>query len=101
MFINDIVPQCTLSNAYLDVSLMANILLINSPGKVVENTFLLGMLEVKNVITSDDDFDECAQQTICYMASALAFCQWGVYVERRSFSSLLGPLPSMHCGAFT
>jgi hypothetical protein len=63
----------------LDVSLMANILPIDSQGKVVEqNTFLLGMLELKNVITSDDDFDECAQQTICYMASALAYSRWGV-----------------------
>jgi hypothetical protein len=57
---------------------MANILPFYFPGKVVENTFLLGMLEVKNVITSEDDFDECAQQTICYMASALAYSRWGV-----------------------
>jgi hypothetical protein len=67
---------------------MVNILPFNSPGEVVENTFLLGMLELKNVITSDN-FDEYAQQIICYMASALAYSRWGVMRKGGQLVALL------------
>ncbi len=66
-----------MSNAYLDVALMANILPFNSPEKKVKNTFLLGMLELKNVIKRNE-FEVFAQQTICYMVSAMAYSRCGL-----------------------
>ena len=86
--VHDIVPGCTMSNAYLDVALMANSLPFKYPGIIVENTFLLRFLEVKTVITNEN-FDEKARQTICYMVSALAYSRWGVWRKREPLVALL------------
>jgi hypothetical protein len=77
-----------MSNAILDVALMANRFPFNSPGIIVENTFLLRFLEVKAVITKED-FYEKARQTICYMISALAYSRWGVWRKGEPLVSLL------------
>jgi serine/threonine protein kinase len=67
---------------------MANRLPLNTPGKVVDNTFLLRMLELKNEISSQD-FDEIARQTICCMVSVLAYSRWGVLRKGEPLVALL------------
>ena len=77
LFANEILPRCSLPNSYFDVSLMANALRVKSPRKINEINGLLGILELKHIIT-ELEVSDVVCRTVSYMVSALAYSRWGV-----------------------
>ena len=85
LFVSEIVPRCCLENSYIDVALMTNRPMTDSPAKI-----LLGFLELKNVLPDNSqEFAESIYQTICYMVSALAYSRWGVLKIREPLVALI------------
>jgi serine/threonine protein kinase len=76
----------TVGGGRIDVSLMASKLLKNPLRN--DDVVLLAMLEVKKSITSSNQRRYIAQ-TVCYMASALAFSRWGMLKKPEPLVALL------------
>lgn len=68
---------------------MANRLEQNNRKRKAESSILLGVMELKNKITDDDQFKEAVHQVVCYMVSALVYSQWGVLQTRAPLVALL------------
>jgi hypothetical protein len=74
---DEILPHCSLPISYFDVSLTANAMRVKSSRKIREINRLLGIFELKNIIT-EMEVSDVVCQTIVYMVSALAYSRWGV-----------------------
>jgi hypothetical protein len=61
----------------MDVALMANILCKNLPRVDWDDTFLLGLMEIKNLLNISE-LEAAVHQTVSYMISALAYSWHGV-----------------------
>ena len=86
MYIRDVVPYCTLENAYLDVALLASETQKARGRK--EFKILLGLLEIKKRI-GEEDYQRHVAQTVCYMISALAYSRLGALRNKTPLVALL------------
>jgi serine/threonine protein kinase len=88
LYVSELVPRCNIENSYMDVALMANILRKTSPVVEVDDTFLLGLMEIKNVLKISD-LEAAVHQTVSYMISAFAYSWHGALGRRDPLVALI------------